>query len=232
MLKLIDKNGKEIEKDTETYLRDLFPLDNFSAYGLVMDGIQFKTGEHAFQYLKFAKTNSEVAKAITSSTSPNEARRLAQVYKRLRDPEWSNVKYGYMKRVFELKAASNKEVEEALLNTKDYTIVEHCVDQDTDWGVDNNGVGENNLGKLWMQIREELKKGKGKVVLESVFATKEQEEMFFEIAQQSMMKNAGDATEVKDVVEDSVTKTGRVVKEKKIGCNPCHHGSFDEDGRR
>ena len=34
-------------------------------------------------------------------------------------------------------------------------------DKDTDWGVDNNLQGENNLGRLCMEVREEYKKIKG-----------------------------------------------------------------------
>ena len=44
-----------------------------------------------------------------------------------------------------------------LLATKDYIIAEYCTDEDTEWGLDNNDFGDNNLGKIWMKIRAELK---------------------------------------------------------------------------
>ena len=44
-----------------------------------------------------------------------------------------------------------------LLNTQDLIIAECCIDEDTDWGIDNNNQGENHLGIIWMNIREDLK---------------------------------------------------------------------------
>ena len=50
-----------------------------------------------------------------------------------------------MEEVLKLKVEQNPIVKECLLNTKDYMIAECCVDEDTDWGVDNNNQGENNV---------------------------------------------------------------------------------------
>ena len=46
-------------------------------------------------------------------------------------------------------------VKDVLLNTKDYIIAENCIDEDTDWGLDSNNQGDNNLGKIWMKIRDD-----------------------------------------------------------------------------
>ena len=62
-----------------------------------------------------------------------------------------------MKEVLELKVEQNPKVKEVLLNTQDLLIAECCIDEDTDWGINNNNQGENNLGKIWMNIRENLK---------------------------------------------------------------------------
>ena len=50
-------------------------------------------------------------------------------------------------------------VKDVLLNTKDYIIAENCIDEDTDWGLDSNNQGDNNLGKIWMKIRDDIKGG-------------------------------------------------------------------------
>ena len=52
MLRLFNGN-EEVKCDINTYITTIFPLENFSAFGLKMNGIYFKTGEHAFQFLKF-----------------------------------------------------------------------------------------------------------------------------------------------------------------------------------
>ena len=57
-----------------------------------------------------------------------------------------------------VKLEQNPMVKEALLATKDYLICEYCVDEDTEWGLDKNGNGENKLGKAWMRVRDEIRK--------------------------------------------------------------------------
>ena len=151
----IFNNEKEIKYNINDYLLEIFPLENFSAFGFIMDGIYFKTGEHAFQYLKFK--DKKIQKEIIDCNSPYDARILGGKYKSERIPNWSEVKYEYLERVFRLKLEQNPMVKEALLLTKDYQICEYCVDEDTEWGLDKNGKGENRLGKEWMKVRSEIK---------------------------------------------------------------------------
>ena len=159
MIKLFDNNMNEIEIKKENYQWDIFPLDNFSSFGFMMNGEYFKTSEHAFQYLKFIDTNKEIANKIKDSFSPNDARNIAHQNKEYRVPNWSEVKYINMEKVLRLKLEQNPIVKEVLLNTKDYIIAENCIDEDTDWGLDNNNQGNNHLGKIWMKIREDIIKG-------------------------------------------------------------------------
>ena len=159
MIKLFDSNMNEVTIKREMYQWDIFPLDNFSSFGFVMDGQYFQTSEHAFQYLKFVDTNKEIANKIKESFSPNDARNIAHENKEYRLSNWSDVKYQNMEKVLRLKVEQNPIVREALLNTKDYIIAENCIDEDTDWGLDNNNQGNNNLGKIWMKIREDINGG-------------------------------------------------------------------------
>lgn len=156
MIKLFDKDMNEIEVDRGMYQWQLLPLDNFSAFGFIMDGLYFQTGEHAFQYLKFVDTNKEIANKIREAFSPNDARNIAIENKTLRNPNWKEIKYKCLEKVFRLKTEQNPIVKKALLDTKDYIIAESCIDEDTDWGLDNNNQGNNNLGKTWMKIRDEI----------------------------------------------------------------------------
>ena len=77
MIKLFDSNMNEVTIKREMYQWDIFPLDNFSAFGFVMNSEYFQTSEHAFQYLKFVDTNKEIANKIKESFSPNDARNIA-----------------------------------------------------------------------------------------------------------------------------------------------------------
>ena len=159
MIKIFDKEMREIPVERRMYQWQLLPLDNFAAFGLMMDGDYFQTSEHAFQYLKFVDTNKEIANKIKESFSPNDARNIAHENKEYRLSNWSDVKYQNMEKVLRLKVEQNPIVKEVLLNTKDYIIAENCIDEDTDWGLDNNNQGNNNLGKIWMKIRDDIKVG-------------------------------------------------------------------------
>ena len=155
MIRLFDEN-KEIKKDINEYLLEVFPLENFSAFGLEMNGVYFKTGEHAFQYLKFKDQN--ICDEIINCNNPYDARLLGSKYKSERIVNWSDIKYDYLEKIFKLKLDQNQMVKDALLATKDYLICEYCVDEDTEWGLDRNGNGENKLGKTWMKVRNETRK--------------------------------------------------------------------------
>ena len=120
-----------------------------------MDGIYFKTGEHAFQYLKFTDLN--IREEIINCNNPYDARALGGKYKSERISNWSEVKYELLEEVFRLKVEQDPIVRECLLNTLDYTICEYCVDEDTEWGLDRNNNGLNRLGKAWMKVRNDLK---------------------------------------------------------------------------
>ena len=157
MIKLFDSNMNEVTIKREMYQWDIFPLDNFSAFGFVMNSEYFQTSEHAFQYLKFVDTNKEIANKIKKSFSPNDARNIAHENNEYRLSNWSDVKYQNMEKVLRLKVEQNPIVKDVLLNTKDYIIAENCIDEDTDWGLDSNNQGDNNLGKIWMKIRDDYK---------------------------------------------------------------------------
>lgn len=61
MIRLFDKKMNEKKYNIVNYQIEVFPLDNFSPFGLIMNDLYFPTSEHAFQYLKFIDTNKEIA---------------------------------------------------------------------------------------------------------------------------------------------------------------------------
>ena len=98
MIKLFDNNMNEIQFDVTSYQLSLLPLDNFSAFGLVLNNEYFQTSEHAFQYLKFIDTNPKLALKIKDAYSPNEARKIAHENKKYKVANWSDVKYKIWKK--------------------------------------------------------------------------------------------------------------------------------------
>jgi ribA/ribD-fused uncharacterized protein len=158
MIKLFDKDMNEIIFDDDSYKENVYPLENFSPYGLTIDKLYFPTCEHAFQYLKFIGTDEKVAEIIRNASSPDEARIIAHEYKKRRPSNWKEIKYDVMEEVMEMKVHQNEEVKEALLKTRDLLIAEYCIDEDTDWGIDRNNEGNNHLGKSLMKIRKRINK--------------------------------------------------------------------------
>ena len=67
--------------------------------------------------------------------------------------DWENVKYDVMAAVNFYKYYLNPELREKLLSTGDKMLMESNHWGDLIWGADPNGNGENNLGKILMNIR-------------------------------------------------------------------------------
>ena len=148
---------EDISPTMHEYFENIFCLDNFSAFSLVIDNVEYKTAEHAFQSIKFLKTNKEIAEEIRLSSSPFDARALAHKYKSQRREDWKDVKYDIMEQILYEKTIQNEHVKERLLETGNNRIVEDCgEDDDKDWGCGIDGTGENNLGKIWMRIRDKI----------------------------------------------------------------------------
>lgn len=61
-----------------------------------------------------------------------------------------------MYEIVKAKFLQNKEIKEKLLLTGNEELIEGNTWGDRIWGT-VNGVGENRLGKILMQVREELK---------------------------------------------------------------------------
>jgi len=60
-----------------------------------------------------------------------------------------------MEKILRLKLKQNPYVKQKLLETKKYIICEDSP-KDSFWGIGKNRKGRNELGKLWMKLRDEL----------------------------------------------------------------------------
>ena len=127
-------------------------LSNFWPSVVVMDWEEYTTVEHAYQA---AKTfNHDVRHAIRNCPKASDAKRAAPTGSLLR-PDWMFVRVQVMDDLLRQKF-SNPELMHKLLQTGDCLLEETNRWNDTFWGV-CNGQGENNLGKLLMKIRKDLR---------------------------------------------------------------------------
>ncbi|MFM2381384.1 MAG: hypothetical protein RLZZ76_151 [Candidatus Parcubacteria bacterium] len=144
-----DPNSKEPINFLETRLTDLSP---FSAHEVEVDGVVFKTAEHAYQALRvIPSARGEVA----SARSPMDAWRAGQKCKERGEIVPGFDKDVLMEMILRAKLVQHADIREVLLATGDRELLK-VYDTDYYWGTGADGTGENRMGKLWMKLREEL----------------------------------------------------------------------------
>jgi ribA/ribD-fused uncharacterized protein len=144
------------------YEQEFYCLSNFSSFRLLWRNIDFDTSEHAYHYAKFdwGNYNNDAmhpgALAVIRSRSAHDAFKMAQYYKNDVNPEWNNIKLDVMRNILKTKVNQHSYVKKKLLETGDRELIEDSW-RDAFWGWGPNKDGQNMLGKLWMEIRNELR---------------------------------------------------------------------------
>lgn len=139
-------------------------LGNMSPHPVEWDGKEYRTTEALFQTLRFE--DEEVIKAIRDQKSPMAAKMVAKKHKALmivepmRDDDLFNMRLCLL-----LKVEQHPKLKSQLLETGNEQIIEDCSKRKRGsalfWGAAFDGekwVGENQLGKLWMELRDELQR--------------------------------------------------------------------------
>jgi ribA/ribD-fused uncharacterized protein len=122
---------------------------------LEYEGLVYPTVEHAFQA---AKTHDPLDRAMIRNASfARDAKKLGRhVPLRL---DWETVKQDIMLQLLRIKfdPKTFPTLAQRLTDTAPQQLVEGNTWGDTEWGVDlRTSKGENHLGKLLMQVRDEL----------------------------------------------------------------------------
>ena len=117
--------------------------------------INFAIGEPF--YPKKKMTDEEMALAQRElERRMHEAFKIAQEHRDLQYPGWPVDKVDTMRNILRAKADQHEYVRRKLLATDDRELVEDSW-RDDFWGWGPNRDGQNMLGKLWMEIRAELR---------------------------------------------------------------------------
>lgn len=138
-----------------------YELTNFYPSPITINSITYLTVEHYFQSQKFSDIN--IQKQISMSNTPRDAFNLAQNYAK-QNPQsvysdWhSSRKFRIMKEALIQKFSQNPTLRKLLINTGNKVLVEHT-DKDTEWGDGGDGSGNNNLGKLLVEVRQGILTG-------------------------------------------------------------------------
>ena len=126
-------------------------LSNFYPCSIVYEGIEYPTTEHAYQAAKTLDTERRYH--ISQLETPGQAKRAGKNVK-LRD-DWEEVKIQVMYEICKLKF-TKPNFAQKLLATGNQELVEGNTWNDTFWGR-CKGRGQNNLGKILMIIRDEIR---------------------------------------------------------------------------
>jgi N-glycosidase YbiA len=136
------------------YEGPFYLLSNFSAHKVVFEGVEYMTSEHAYQVAKFR--DPVIRERIKSAPSAFLAREFGQAKEGMTEG-WNEKKVFVMKEIMRAKMLQHEDVREALRSTGDAPIEKNHPD-DSYWGTGADGSGENVMGKIWMELREELEK--------------------------------------------------------------------------
>jgi ribA/ribD-fused uncharacterized protein len=128
-------------------------FSNFSRHPVKMKGKVWPTSEHYFQAQKFAGTIHE--EEILRVNSPSVAAAIGRDRSLPLRADWEQVKDDIMREVVRAKFTQHPLLRLTLMGTLDATLVEHTIN-DSYWGDGGNGSGKNMLGKILMEVRDEL----------------------------------------------------------------------------
>ncbi|WP_299689138.1 NADAR family protein [Hydrocarboniphaga sp.] len=134
-------------------------LSNLYRRGVTFENEVFATSEHAYQAGKARK--KAVRDWILSAPTPGLVAMAAHgLYTWDINSDWSKVKFDRMRQVLRAKFSQHEDLRELLLSTGQARLVEAgTVDSPVNrvWG-EVNGKGQNMLGVILMEVREELRK--------------------------------------------------------------------------
>ena len=130
-------------------------LSNFYCPAPVwFEGLLYLATEQAYQAAKVAPAERSQFLNIKPGASKKLWKTLALLYTK---EEWEKIKYDIMFGLVFQKFLTHPELRAKLLATGDAYLEERNHWHDVYWGIDLNGVGENNLGKILMKVRAALR---------------------------------------------------------------------------
>ncbi|MBI9044188.1 MAG: NADAR family protein [Anaerolineaceae bacterium] len=144
------------------FYHEFEPFGEFSNFYLdhpiELDGLSWPTSEHYYQAMKFPN-HPEIREEIRQTSECLQTKVLAnEIYTHLVDQDWwDNSKDAVMLKAVRAKFTQHQDLQDFLLDSGDQILIEHT-ENDLYWGDGLDGSGKSMLGKVLMQVREEIKK--------------------------------------------------------------------------
>lgn len=131
------------------FRNEFFFLSNMYPCSIEIQGIHFTCAESAFQAMKCVNEKDVLALSKMSGASAKRYGRTVSLR-----ADWNKQRVNAMRYVLNVKF-KNPELKSKLLSTGNLELVEDNDWNDRFWGR-CNGIGANQLGKLLMEIRDNL----------------------------------------------------------------------------
>ena len=140
-----------------------------SNFYILEDGIWFEeltypSVEHAYQASKWPpfgthlyEGNKTASREAFLDIPAWEAKELGKLAPKFNKKKWEKRKMPIMAALVRQKFDKNYKLRQMLCETEGFQLEERNNWGDKFWGTDVDGVGENNLGKILMDVRDTLK---------------------------------------------------------------------------
>lgn len=128
-------------------------LSNFWSVSVRYEGLTYPTVEHAYQAAKTFDKKTRIQ--VRNCSTPGNAKRAGKLA--ILRSDWEDIKVEIMLELLRIKF-SDVMLKQKLLDTGIVDLEEGNRWGDTFWGIcpPNSNNGQNNLGKLLMQVRDEI----------------------------------------------------------------------------
>lgn len=146
-------------KQIKFYSSGEIPFGAFSNFlkkhPITVNDKEWPSSEHYYQAMKFAGTEHE--EAVRLVKTPREAADMGREKNRPLRTDWEQVKDDVMREAIKAKFTQHTCLKSILLASGDAELIEHTAN-DNYWADAGDGSGKNMLGKLLMELREEIRK--------------------------------------------------------------------------
>lgn len=138
-------------KNDKFFLSNMYPCD------IYIDGIRYSSAENFYMSMKFGGVNDTISYELRNCP-PKMSKIIANKNKNLIRDDWHDIKVSVMKIAVTAKFTQNTDILLKLFSTEEDYLEERNDWYDTFWGT-YKGNGKNMLGKILMEVRDNLKLG-------------------------------------------------------------------------
>lgn len=130
-----------------------------AGFPLIVEGIEIGSSEAYYQAMRFPDA-PDIQRAVLAETVPIQSKRKAYEFLEVSRDDWFSVNVAVMRHALRLKLSQHRTTMLGLFERSAGMPIVEVSTRDAFWGAkpeaDGIAVGQNVLGRLWMELRQEL----------------------------------------------------------------------------